>query len=610
MTSGDTVKEEVHRYKKALEEQIAALKNEIDETSSRISASDVGSVGSISTDAKRVVVRRVVRKVRRERPFTQHQPLAPVDETPCAAHNAVTAEQRRLRLEMEIASMEASIAAQRRNLLQNCSVDGLDSELDEVVSPGQCQGHVTTLGKECDVGGTSGADNVDGSLEFPHHVPPRGGRPNFLESIAKAASDRDDRVERGEPSKRCHLPETDEPPSQTPQLSFDLAEMVSKVARDRERRLESGGESKMRAVETRENIRDDFKNIVAEAAQLGRLTRLQEHVVEATAADKTPEQVWRSQGLLAIQWRSNHMSVIHEAALAGAASKLPEKIVSSFPDEQSDAEYENQLQSKAVSPRMRQLLELNQRVGAGQHKVDKLVMGRKEERGVDSLIVKPMWCYANVEDVILPKATPPKFNAEQRRRELAKRPMIDISNEAATKAWERRARLDRPNVLPKIKEQCRCSWCGTASPFQTYAYKLKEIERKHDEAQALAVKREHFDQQEVDQRSSENGLISEKQGFDAASDDCSVDQSVLSSESRRVVRKVRKVRRVQKCEATPPDPENFEPEPDKAEPENEVRRDRPMPQDSPEYPSPAPPEAAPMPLVSTPVDTSCACVIL
>lgn len=599
MTPGGTGNKDLDR-KKALEEQIAALKNEIDETSSRLSASDVGSIGSMSTDAKRVAVRRVVRKVRRERPITQHQPLAPVDETPFAAHDALSADQRRLQLEMEIASMEASIAAQRQSLLQKLSNKGLDVGTNEHLSPGHFQGDGTSLSKEGDAG-----DEL-GPAEFSHHdVPLPSERPNFLDSIAKAASDRDDRVERGAPSKRCHLPETDAPPSQTPRLSFDLAEMVSKVARDRERRLEGGGKSKMRAVETRE-IRDDFKNIVAEAAQLGRLTRLKEHVVEATAADKTPEQVWRSQGLLAIQWRSNHMSVIHEAALAGAASKLPEKIVWSFPDEQSDAEYENQMQSKAMSPRMRQLVELNQRVGAGQHKVDKLVLGRKEERGVDSLIVKPMWCYANVEDVILPKA-PPKFNPEQRRRELAKRPMIDISNEAATKAWERRARLDRPNVLPKIKEQCSCSWCGTASPFQTFAYKLKEIEKKNEEAQALAFKKTRLDQRDFDKVSSENGFL------DSASDDCSVDQSVLSSESRSGVRKVRKVRRVQKCEATYSD--NTKPELEESSRKNEVQKDRkPMPQylppDSPVDPSLSPPEAAPTAPISTPVGTSCACIIL
>ena len=47
---------------------------------------------------------------------------------------------------------------------------------------------------------------------------------------------------------------------------------------------------------------------------MGRLTRLNEHVVESVAVEKTPEEEWRSNGLLSIQWRSNHMAVIKDLA--------------------------------------------------------------------------------------------------------------------------------------------------------------------------------------------------------------------------------------------------------------------------------------------------------
>jgi hypothetical protein len=450
----------------------------------------------------------------------------------------------------------------------------------------------------------------------------------LLQSINQAASARDQRMERGETIQRDHVPEVDAPKQGMPQLSFDLAEMVCKVARDREHRLENGGESKMRVVPTREDWKDEFKDIVVEAAQLGRLTRLREHVVEATAAEKTPEQVWRSQGLLAIQWRSNHMSVIHEAALAGAASKLPEKVVSNFTDERGDLDFEHQMQVKAMSPRMRQLLELNQRAGAGQHKVDKLVLGRKEERGVDSLIVKPMWCYSNVDDVVLPRQAPPKMNVEQRRRELAKRPMIDISNEAATKAWERRARLDRPNVLPKIKEQCSCCWCGTASPFQTYAYKIKELRKKHGEVEDGVATLHHRETEraERDRRKAERltlqqGNRSDDPGIPGDSldgggggdvagvpDDLSVDQSTVSSDSMRVTRKVRKVRRVPKCEATlqfsSPELVSIDYDLESNQVGNLEKKDE-------REAELAPPETAPAPSRDAkPVATQCACIIL
>jgi hypothetical protein len=59
------------------------------------------------------------------------------------------------------------------------------------------------------------------------------------------------------------------------------------------------------------------------------------------------------------------------------------------------------------------------------------------------------------------------------------RPMIDISSIAAELAWERRARLDRPGSLPKVREVCPCPYCESASPYQTFAY--REIERKGKE---------------------------------------------------------------------------------------------------------------------------------
>ena len=104
------------------------------------------------------------------------------------------------------------------------------------------------------------------------------------------------------------------------------------------------------------------------------------------------------------------MAVIHEAARAGQATKLPEKIVSNCPElEQDGVDFEDQDESQPVSERMRQLMNLNTQVGTGQLKVDKLIMGRKEENvGGDSMVIKPMIFYSNVADVKLPKKRPPK----------------------------------------------------------------------------------------------------------------------------------------------------------------------------------------------------------
>lgn len=677
-----------------LEAEIASLQSEIEDTASRISASDMCSLGSLSTHAKRVVVRRVVRKVRPKSAPSASAPLTPVNESPQAVQDARTAEQHRMHLEREIAAMEEAIASHRRSQLKkivtsssrNLSNHG-SAQLPPLPHPSS---HISTAGgrssldvahdeqpltvrknsEECTGPTVVAATTMTNVSASSSH----GSRPpvNFLDSIAQAASAREHRLESGEAVHRDHIPEVEAPKATTPQLSFDLAELVSKAARDREHRLDSGGETKMRDVPKREELKDEYKSIVVEAAQLGRLTRLREHVVEATAFEKTPEQEWRSQGLLAIQWRSNHMSVIHQAAQAGAASKLPEKVTTNFTDERLEQEnaweqdQDNELESQVLSPRMRQLLELNQRVGSGQHKVDHMVLGRKEERGVDCLIVKPMWCYSNVDDVVLPKASTPKINLEQKRRELAKRPMVDISNEAATRAWERRARLDRPNIMPKIKEQCTCCWCQTASPFQTYAYKVKEMRHKHgnDVEDSLAIMhhhdmerrdrerrkadrlrrqaRQYDDETEwnlsgggCDQREngSEQMVLSNmptamlEKGFASAaarSDDdnfslysgmVSTDQSIASTDSRagstRVVRKVRKVRRAPKLSHDSVD------ESSSLLNERSTQLLDPVIETTvPGRTDPsgdAPPEAAPAVAIastSKPVDTPCACVIL
>jgi len=323
-------------------------------------------------------------------------------------------------------------------------------------------------------------------------VPAAPVRPNMaglLAAVTQAATERESRIEdnNGELFMQDFEPEVAAQKQSTPQLSFSMAEMVSKMALEREKRLEDGGEKRMTKVKEKEEYKKDFNSIVREAAQMGKLTRLNEHVVEAVAAEKTAEQEWKSNGLLAISWRSNHMSVIHEAARAGAAIKLPEKIVSNCPEEEQDWDYSGE--EKPMSDRMKQLLKLNQEPGAGQHKVDKLILGRKElnDPRADSMIVRPMIAYSNIEDVQLPKATAPKIDVKAAQERVAKRlqqaaaehrPMADIGNEVATRAWERRARLDRPNVLPRIKEVCPCPYCETASPFQTYAYKVREQQIK------------------------------------------------------------------------------------------------------------------------------------
>jgi hypothetical protein len=223
---------------------------------------------------------------------------------------------------------------------------------------------------------------------------------------------------------------------------------------------------------------------------MGRLTRLNEDVVEAVALEKTKEQEWRSKGLLAIHWRPNHMSIIHEAAQFGAQTRMNEIVVSNFPEEE-EKEWDNMYaEENNPSSRLQELIELSAHAGKGHAKVDSLVSGLREENvSGEGLIVRAMDAYSNIEDVKLPKERLPSIDVEKHRKrvkemqeeaERGHRPLIGISKDVAQVAWDRRARLDRPGVMPKVKEKCECPYCGTASPYQTHAYRVIEQRRKHE----------------------------------------------------------------------------------------------------------------------------------
>jgi hypothetical protein len=316
---------------------------------------------------------------------------------------------------------------------------------------------------------------------------------NLLGAIEKAANKREKRLEEngGELFMQDIAPEV-EIRNTTMQLSTSMAEMIAQRAIARDKRLEAGGEKRMRKVviKEKEEYKQQFSSIVEDAAAMGRLTRLNEHTVEAVAQEKTPEQEWKSNGLLAIQWRSNHMAVIHDAARAGQEFKLPEHVVSNYKEEEHegwDPDHTDPRQRK-LSPRMRQLLELDKTAGEGQKKVEKLLLGLKEVRPKeDSLLIRPMQAYRSIEEVKLPRDAPPRIDPKKQAERMSKilqsgRPMMDISVGVAEKAWERRARLDRPGSLPKVKEKCDCPYCGNASPYQTFAY--RELERKRKDEQA------------------------------------------------------------------------------------------------------------------------------
>ncbi|GAX13717.1 hypothetical protein FisN_2Hh537 [Fistulifera solaris] len=332
-------------------------------------------------------------------------------------------------------------------------------------------------------------------------------RPNLLAAISGAATERQERLEAtgGELQMREVVPEVEDSRQNTPQPSFALAEMVSKKAKDREKRLEAGGEKRMTKIKEKAEYKSVFSNVAIEAANMGRLTRLNEHTVEAVAQEKTPQQEWKSKGLLAIDWRSTHMAIIHQAAARGNETKMREYVVSNKSVEEEE-EWEAKEVDRNVS-RLNQLLELNKKVGTGTAKVDELVMGlREENQSGESMLIRPMYAYNNIEEVKLPKPLPPSIDVNKAKQKAAKLeeeaarqhrqhlPMANISAHVAEVVWERRARLNRPGSMPKVRQACDCPYCGTASPYQTFAY--REAEKRHkDEMKHRKERQQHIEEE-------------------------------------------------------------------------------------------------------------------
>lgn len=432
-------------------------------------------------------------------------------------------EQKRMKIDAEIKQMEAEIAAAAAVKPKQNIMGGINSEMiaaaaakrnskqvnnGEIVSMGK--GKETTTAKKWDTPVTNESENDNVPAERPPHPLFGGGGGGammhnpLLEGIQKTALEREKRLEEtgGQLIMQDLEPEVTGDSRGPQQLSFSMAEMVMQKAKARDKRLEDGGEMKMTELKPKDEIKKEFSTIAADAAALGRLTRLNEHSIEAVAVEKTPEEEWKSRGLLAIQWeKPSHLSIIQEAANLGAQTKKQEKVVSNFVPEEDDyydeadagwdEYYNSRMNTDPTTSHLNKLFELDAQAGTGQQKVDTLLLGLREENypnagDNDHKLVRPMDFYkhASLDDVQLPKSLPPRVDPKRNKEKYDKlmkgsdKPMSDIGNTVAELAWSRRTRLDRPGSLPIVRERCPCPYCLNPSPYQTYAYRVLETHLK------------------------------------------------------------------------------------------------------------------------------------
>jgi hypothetical protein len=174
---------------------------------------------------------------------------------------------------------------------------------------------------------------------------------------------------------------------------------------------------------------------------------------------------------MAIEWRTNHMAIIHEAAALGNQTKMREYVTANFDQDEDDDGF---LVDEATQyKRMRALAQAE-----GASKVEHFIALQKMLDAEDNTrgIVRPMYMYNDITKVVLPKGRLPKLDQTKGQEELKKmnNPLMEISNDVIRLAIERMQRLKNQEAEPRMRTVCNCGYCDTASPFQTFAYRVVE----------------------------------------------------------------------------------------------------------------------------------------
>lgn len=286
--------------------------------------------------------------------------------------------------------------------------------------------------------------------------PPAGG---MAAMIAASAKKRNDRIESGGEKK---ITDSGNAPQEA---KGGMAAMIAASAQKRNDRIESGGELQVREVP--EEHREVFVTIADAAAGVGRLTRLDEHVVEAVVPQK--EEVvddWVPSGLRSDNERSTFFAVIHEAAALGAMKgPRPDEVTNYDPVyEEEEEEEEVDIDKLAVDAKGRR----TQRVGflLDAHVKDHQKNKKKDWAAENQVLQQG----TNIDNVALPSIVPPTWRPEaapKSQKEL----MDAIAQGVAEASWSRRYRLDRPNVELNVTKTCNCKYCKHPNPYQTHKYK-------------------------------------------------------------------------------------------------------------------------------------------
>ena len=297
--------------------------------------------------------------------------------------------------------------------------------------------------------------------------------------IAAAAAKRTQRIDRGgEKKMRSH-----EPPRERAPDKQDFASMAAAAAAQRHDRIEaSGGALQITQVrEIPEEHANLFVNIAEEAANLGRLVRSNEHVVEAESNRIEEKDAWNGPGGLRNQEsrRSMFERAISEAAAMGRMKLNKHDETTNYPRSIIEEEEADEIDiDKQVDEHGRRALRTHFLLD--QHVREEY---REKKTQWDLTESIDMHEYASIDDVELPTQNLPSFKPKDIKYMSQREALEAISSAVAVGAWERNYRLQRPKAQLRVTRGCKCPYCKNPNAFQTHKYKeMASGESDHNDA--------------------------------------------------------------------------------------------------------------------------------
>lgn len=236
-----------------------------------------------------------------------------------------------------------------------------------------------------------------------------------------------------------------------------------------------------------------FAGVVQEAASLGRLTRLNEQIVEAEGRKAAPKKSRRASvvatNLMDIQWKTTHHgSVCNDIVELGQLFRGKEVVTESSHPGRSAHSFDSGWGSTdsddfdefggEESGDEDGGAEVSFRRPKRPSQIEGLVQRVKEEDKEKNTRILQHLQSQHADDFELPEAPAPRAHSIIRRQQnnpcaLRRGSMGTITRTLAEDVIEehsrRQSRVEKGQL--HMKGQCSCPYCYTASPFQTYAYK-------------------------------------------------------------------------------------------------------------------------------------------